>query len=165
MDNLFLNPTNTHYQMLGAFNSRGDLLAILGQVFWDREPLWFASIYMTNPSGYFDPVKNGTAAVMRLALMEGERHEKFRLMILRNQKWPFDRYFKKLHNSIPEYSRYNRYVEIVIPKGTKPLSWWAWNMMGEHTWSSDLYVEQLILKQEFRPLALQIGVNTNLPNY
>ena len=162
IDNLdkYLNPQDTIYQLNGAFSADGRLASFLGQVYWDREPVWFSSLALTRPGQclQFDAAKNGAAAVMGFSLNEGKRRKRYRAYILRNREWPFAHYFKSLQESIPEYNHYDRYVEFTIPAGAKPDYFWAWAMMGERIWPADLYVEQLVLKQEFRPPELQIGI-------
>ena len=162
----FLNPDNPHHQICGSFDGEGRLAAFISQVFWDREPLWMAVLFMTRgDGGFFNPEANGSAACMRLALSEGEKRQRFRFYILRNVNWPFQRYFKSLHRALPEYGRYARFVDLRITAGTQPASWWAWKMMGERTWPTDLYIEHLILKQTHRPSEYQIGVDTESANY
>lgn len=155
----YLSSADPQHCLMGGFVD-GRLDAYVSVYLWRELPYFSIGNLKTRPGhvNLFSRQPSAFSACAGAALAHAEKHGGYRgYMLHAVSRWPADRVRRSLRRPFPAVDRYHYEIELFVPRYTRPPYPYAWNLMGQRTWSQDLVVEAMTLKQEFRP-ALGAGV-------
>jgi hypothetical protein len=138
--------------LVGAFTDEGVLRSCVGMFFWDKLPgvTDHTMVIDRSHSPLFNPKKSGHLHIIRSMHEYCESQDRYYHYCVKHaghmkaelKMW--DKYTDEFFN------RYERYVEYIVPAGTRPPWDSYWGIMGRITYPYDIAIHSVRLKQEFR---------------